>query len=177
MNKCLLTILMILSLLPAFAAIDPDIGTSFHSGIVELRDNGFWLKADPGNELRLLLAPASLLDSLGLALSTGDTLLVEGWRQDELLLVGKIWTSSADRPIILRDLENGNLATGGTATYWVDDQTCIGCRLCLSQCPTGAITFSKGKARIDPAKCTECGICVEGNGRFRGCPVSAIKKE
>ena len=42
--------------------------------------------------------------------------------------------------------------------------------------PTKAITFSKGKARIDSAKCTECGICVEKRPLQR-LPVSAIKKE
>jgi len=176
-TRPLLTLLALLLLLPAFAVIDPAVGITAHSGVVELRGAQTWLKADPGYELRLLLAPASLLDSLGLVLASGDTLLVEGVRSQDLLLVSQIWTSSADGPLILRDLEGGSLSTGGTAAYRVDGQTCIGCRLCLAPCPTGAITFRKGKAHIDPNTCTECGICVEGNGRFKGCPVGAIKTE
>ncbi len=175
MKNYLLTLIALLILLPAFAVIDTASGITAHSGVVELREAQVWLKADPGYELRLLLAPASLLDSLGLALATGDTLLVEGVRSQDLLLVGKLWSPAWSEPYILRDLANASVTTGGTASYRVEGQSCIGCRLCVAQCPTGAITFSKGKALIDPAKCTECGICVEGYGRFKGCPVGAIK--
>ena len=33
----------------------------------------------------------------------------------------------------------------------------------------------KGKAVIDQEKCTECGICKDGYGKFKGCPVVAIE--
>ena len=29
---------------------------------------------------------------------------------------------------------------------------------------------------IDLDKCTECGICIDGHGRFKGCPVRAISE-
>lgn len=57
----------------------------------------------------------------------------------------------------------------------VDSARCIGCRLCVSQCPEGAISMVKGKAVIDQTKCVDCGICVSGKGSYKGCPVKAIK--
>ena len=166
--------LTLLVILPAFAVIDLDMEITAHNGVLELRGEQVWLQDNLGEELRLILAPASSLDSLGLVFETGDSLFVEGIRQQNLLLVSKIWTSTGTGPLILRDLERQGVETGGSATHQVDLGTCIGCRLCLAPCPTGAITFSRGKAQIDPAKCTECCICVEGNGKFRGCPVGAI---
>lgn len=38
---------------------------------------------------------------------------------------------------------------------------CIGCTLCTRVCETGAITVVDNLARIDYAKCTQCGKCAE----------------
>jgi len=65
--------------------------------------------------------------------------------------------------------------TGGN--HYVDSSRCIGCKLCVNQCPEGAISMVNGKAVIDQEKCTDCGICVSGSGRFKGCPVKAIEKK
>lgn len=38
---------------------------------------------------------------------------------------------------------------------------CIGCRMCVKVCETGAITVENNIAHIDPSKCTNCGKCAE----------------
>ncbi|MEN6444566.1 MAG: 4Fe-4S binding protein [Candidatus Cloacimonas sp.] len=61
--------------------------------------------------------------------------------------------------------------------YAVDNDICIGCKLCVRICPAKAITLKNGKAVIDKEKCTGCGNCANGDGKnFLGCPVAAIAK-
>jgi len=48
---------------------------------------------------------------------------------------------------------------------------CIGCQICVAECPVGAIEMSNGVALIDPEVCIGCGKC------FEVCPVEAIKFE
>jgi len=43
--------------------------------------------------------------------------------------------------------------------YSVRDDLCVGCGLCAGYCPSGAIIFLLGKARIDGEKCSHCGLC------------------
>lgn len=50
---------------------------------------------------------------------------------------------------------------------FIDDQTCMGCNLCVMACPEHAISCY-GLAQVDLGKCNGCSICV------RYCPVSAI---
>ena len=171
------TLLALLSCL-AWAGFDPDTELSSYRGVIETRGSQTWLLDDSGDGLRLLLAPRSLLDSLGLHLAEGDTVAVEGWRDNELFLVGRLWCGADDsNPWLLRNLDEASLETGGVSDYRVNGGKCIGCKLCVSRCPTGAITMVNRKAQIDPELCTECGICIEGYGKFRGCQVGAIEKE
>ena len=37
---------------------------------------------------------------------------------------------------------------------------CVGCGLCVSNCPADVITLSRGKAKIDEVNCIGCGECV-----------------
>lgn len=47
---------------------------------------------------------------------------------------------------------------------------CIGCKRCMSELGCPALSFSEGKAVIDPELCTGCGLC----GRV--CPADAIEE-
>ncbi|MDP2906174.1 MAG: 4Fe-4S binding protein [Candidatus Omnitrophota bacterium] len=53
-------------------------------------------------------------------------------------------------------------------------QNCIGCLMCVKDCPTGAIIIKKAgekqfEAEIDLAKCIYCGQCVDS------CPKKALE--
>jgi electron transfer flavoprotein alpha subunit len=48
---------------------------------------------------------------------------------------------------------------------------CIGCQICVAECPVGAIDMADGVARIDPEVCIGCGKCAEV------CPVDAVRFE
>ena len=41
------------------------------------------------------------------------------------------------------------------------DAGCVGCKLCETVCPAGAIAVKDYVASIDYEKCTECGLCAE----------------
>lgn len=50
----------------------------------------------------------------------------------------------------------------------VDIERCVGCGMCVLDCPTKAIRLTEKKAVIDLEKCTSCRVC------FRVCPEKAI---
>ena len=53
---------------------------------------------------------------------------------------------------------------------WIDEDRCIGCRLCLDKCFIGLIEIDNGnKARIPEDECQGCGRCVIS------CPQEAIR--
>jgi ferredoxin len=51
--------------------------------------------------------------------------------------------------------------------YKIDENVCVACGTCMSECPSGAI--SEGDVyHIDPNVCIECGSCANV------CPMGAI---
>ena len=51
----------------------------------------------------------------------------------------------------------------------VDEQKCVGCRMCLTVCPHSVFVMREKKAALsDRNGCMECGACAQN------CPVEAI---
>lgn len=47
-------------------------------------------------------------------------------------------------------------------TYYIDEEKCTGCGLCLRNCPQNAISGEKKKAhKIDTKYCIKCGVCKD----------------
>jgi len=61
--------------------------------------------------------------------------------------------------------------TKGIEVAEILSDKCIGCQICVAECPVGAIEMSDGIARIDPEVCIGCGKCAEV------CPVEAVQFE
>lgn len=62
--------------------------------------------------------------------------------------------------------ENDLGIMGGILPGW-KGESCIGCDLCVSSCPTGAIYQENGEYRLDESKCIYCSICTSN------CPTNA----
>ena len=54
---------------------------------------------------------------------------------------------------------------------WIDKEKCIGCGICIRECPVNAISMKNGKAEIDMDKCIRCGKCHEV------CPHNAVRHD
>jgi ferredoxin len=88
----------------------------------------------------------------------------------------EVWYSAdeiEDSGIVLARLEPQDDGSFATETlippaFVVNPEECIGCAVCVGECPTDAIEMVDQKAIIDPEKCISCGICAQA------CPVDAI---
>ena len=63
-------------------------------------------------------------------------------------------------------------AAAYTDKYAVDEDACIGCKMCMKVgCPALSFDSAKKKARVDRIQCLGCSICAQV------CPKDALKKE
>jgi len=54
---------------------------------------------------------------------------------------------------------------------WVKQEDCVGCGICVEECPAGAISLDEGKASIDDDTCITCGRCHDV------CPQEAVRHD
>jgi len=54
---------------------------------------------------------------------------------------------------------------------WVDKDKCVGCGICIRECPVDAIFMKEGKAIIGMKKCIRCKKCHEI------CPKGAVRHD
>ena len=54
---------------------------------------------------------------------------------------------------------------------WVKKEMCTGCRLCVDECPAGAIAIVEDFAQIDDRTCIRCGVC------HGVCPNDAVRHD
>lgn len=123
--------------------------------------------------VELSLASDEFLKENKIELSSKMELSLNGIMQEDELVVHSLIIEGTE--IKVRD-EFGD-ALWKIKPYYVEADKCIGCRMCISACPTGAITMIKGVAVIDADKCDGDGICAFGDDKkYKGCPVDAIKQ-
>jgi ferredoxin len=54
---------------------------------------------------------------------------------------------------------------------WVNEDMCVGCGICVKECPVDAITRNGDAARIIDEKCIRCGHCHDI------CPQDAVRHD
>ncbi len=54
---------------------------------------------------------------------------------------------------------------------WIDENKCVGCGICIRECPVDAISMKEGKAKINMEKCIRCGKCHDI------CPQEAVRHD
>lgn len=174
MNTKLLILIAILTII-AFNAYSESEGkielTSYSGTLKQIAGN--WFLNTGEDVLELSLAPDEYLKENKIELTSKMDLSLTGIMQEDELVVYSLILEETEFKI--RD--EAGIALWKIRPYYVEADKCIGCRLCVSPCPQGAITMVKGVAVIDADKCNGDGICVNGDGKkFKGCPVDAIKQ-
>ncbi len=54
---------------------------------------------------------------------------------------------------------------------WVSEEMCVGCGICVDECPVGAISMPEDKANISEEDCIRCGRCHDV------CPQEAVRHD
>ena len=54
---------------------------------------------------------------------------------------------------------------------WVDKNECIGCGVCVEECPVDTISMTNEKAEVNMDNCIRCGLCHDV------CPENAVKHD
>ncbi|MFW5927642.1 MAG: DUF362 domain-containing protein [Thermoplasmatota archaeon] len=54
---------------------------------------------------------------------------------------------------------------------WIDENDCIGCEICVDECPVDTIYMEDDKAVVDMDGCIHCGLC------HGACPEDAVKHD
>ena len=155
-----------------FSESNEKIETTNYSGkLKQIGEN--WFLNTGEDIIALSLAPDEFLKENKIELTSKMEISLIGIMQDEELVVHSFIIDGTEIKI---KNESGE-ALWKIKPYYVEADKCIGCRLCVSPCPQGAITMVKGVAVIDADKCDGDGICVNGDGKkYKGCPVDAIKQ-
>ena len=166
-------IIVIISFLSLFSAEKPDLEI-FEGKLKNM--GGEWFIISDGDFFQLNLAPDEFLKENKIILTSKEKFKAEGIIIDEVINVYRIHTD--DSIIELRDISGNPLwqEEKQVGHFHINPKMCIGCQLCVSICPTDAISMVHGRAIIDTDKCIDCGICENGNGDYKGCPTDAIKK-
>jgi len=166
-------ILIVLSFLNLFSTEEPNLEI-FEGKLKNMGDN--WFIISDGDFFQLNLAPEEFLLENNITLISKQHFKAEGLIVDEVIDVYNIYIN--DTVIKLRDIAGIPLwqEEKQIGNYYIIPKKCIGCQLCVSVCPTDAISMIHGRAVIDADKCIDCGICENGNGEYKGCPTKAIKK-
>jgi len=54
---------------------------------------------------------------------------------------------------------------------WVNEEMCVGCGVCVEECPVSAMSMVNDTARIDDEECIRCGRCHDV------CPEEAVRHD
>lgn len=54
---------------------------------------------------------------------------------------------------------------------WVNAELCVGCAVCVEECPVGAISMVEETAQINDEECIRCGRCHDA------CPSEAVRHD
>lgn len=138
--------------------------------------DGEWYLKDAKQEYLMHFGPAHAVEYFKVELKEQDNFKAKGYYLENNFAITSF--DYEEKTIKLRDEETGAPLWAGDACgshqknsdkYSVKPDKCISCKICVSKCPTKAISMVDGKAVIDPEKCINCGICA------KACPTKAIK--